>query len=46
MGWNDHEPWFSRIEDAVATYVAQGFDEMDAYSKALEDVTDEMRSSF
>jgi hypothetical protein len=43
MGWNDHEPWFSKIEEAVETYTAQGLDELDAYEKALEDVTDEMR---
>ena len=43
MGWNDHEPWFSKIEDAVAEYVEEGFSELDAYSKALDDVTDEMR---
>jgi hypothetical protein len=43
MGWNDHDPWFSKIEDAVESYKAMGLDELDAYSKALEDVTDEMR---
>jgi len=45
MGWNDHEPWFSKIEDLVEEYMEDGVSELDAYSKALEDVTDEMRSS-
>lgn len=49
MGWNDHSPWFEMIEDEMAAIIddcrdnGEFISDEDAYMKACELVTDEMR---